>query len=348
MRADDPDRFSFQINLGRVLAARRAVDRGRKTAVRVPIGDSTYDIPTFSIKADGTHITWVGRSMTADHMQIFAVLSGCLQRDRSLSLNGNIVYGEQHWRLFSSGRSFLLQRVPQHQLLPPPISYPQTPESHDHSVLQELQQPRAPIARPASASRSRTGRRLLELRSFSGPVQGPFRMLRMLVVFDQNRCTADERTLTSTMESMFRVVFGHNMRMNNFEMVYTCQKFTSRLLARNDFASAARTQLMNVRRRFGGDIMIVVGNYSFTNWWSASGDLGPSPTAVTTTTRESASMLHVIPHEVGHNWGFDHDRFSSWSNQGTYYCNTDARRCNFGWLNSTYMTIMSYGTDQGR
>jgi len=147
---------------------------------------------------------------------------------------------------------------------------------------------------------------------------------------------------------MFDVVWAHNMKMTNFELMYWCMALTdgSGSLDRNAFAAAARSQT-DLRRRLGADILLVIGEFHYEQWWRAGGDLGPSPTAVTTSTREAAAEILVIPHEVGHNWGMDHDRENSFSSQGTYYCNTDPSRCNFGYQDSDHMTIMSYGTNLG-
>jgi hypothetical protein len=102
-----------------------------------------------------------------------------------------------------------------------------------------------------------------------------------------------------------------------------------------------------LRTQYGGDLILGIGNFVYELHWRAGGTNGPLRTAVAFATPDAASELLVMPHELLHNFGCGHDRYNAFSTAGTYFCETAADKCSFGFQSSQYMTIQSYGTAMG-
>jgi hypothetical protein len=188
-----------------------------------------------------------------------------------------------------------------------------------------------------SMSANYTGRNLLGL-------SDKFAKLRILLVFDQADCTLEERAQAGNLHNILSIVFGNNMDMNNFEVVYTCKKIsdgTGTMGLMNYFA-LGRSALQSTRETLGGDILITVGKFvPLVAGSPASGDMGPLKDQIICASRDSLFDLMILPHEMGHNFGMNHDRFSDYNNQGQYTCNTDASKCSFGYEDNDHYTIMS-------
>lgn len=51
-----------------------------------------------------------------------------------------------------------------------------------------------------------------------------FKRMRILLVFNQDTCTSEERVIAANVDNMLTLVFTNNMGMSNWELVYTCER----------------------------------------------------------------------------------------------------------------------------
>jgi hypothetical protein len=255
-----------------------------------------FNFPTQDARNSNGHFSFTGRGMTErTHEQIFASLSGVFVSSTTAIMNGHITYAGERWRIWTE-RGKVYVKPSSVELLPPPVVFPGAAGGSGGGAPAAEGVSRSHAARTSDAADRlggfSTGRGLLS-------VPTSFSKLRLVVLFDQAVCTAEEWTIYSNIKSMFDVVWSHNMKMTNWEIMYRCQALTdgSGTMDRNSFAAAARKQV-DFRRKYGADVLLVIGQFTYEQWWRAGGDLGPSPTAVTTSTREAAAEILVIPHEV--------------------------------------------------
>ncbi len=308
---------------------------GKPSRFRFSVNGEEYLVNTLRVRDNGDNsISWTGDFMSSTHDQHFATLTFTENE-----MSGSITCSKCTHVVEPIGdRRIRITKRPNELRLPtPPIEM--TDDERELAKL-DVEIDSVPEKQVAEGIKRSLG-------SNGQSVAGIFKRLRILLVFNTASCTAAERNKAANVDNMLTLVFSNNMGMTNWELVYTCKEFSTGSPNRNEFAERVRKLGDNVRKQYGGDLIIGIGQFSFELHWRAGGTAGPTPTAISFATPEAADELLVMPHELLHNFGNGHDRYNAFSNQGTYFCETTSTSCNFGFQSAEYMTIQSYGTAMG-
>ena len=310
---------------------------GKPSRFRIAVNGEQYDIRTLRVRENGDNsISWTGDFMTATHEQHFATLTFS-END----LSGSVTCNKCTHVIEAAGprRVKITKRANEQRLPTPPIE-----ASREERELADLAAAIDGVAgEPQTVSDSQ---RALGSSGGSALVNG-FKRLRILLVFNVPTCTVAERNKAANVDNMLTLVFSNNMDMSNWELVFTCQVFSEGVPDRNTFAARVGALSATLRKQYGGDLILGIGQFTFELHWRAGGTNGPLPSAVSFATPDAADELLVMPHELLHNFGCGHDRYNAFSTSGTYFCETSGSSCSFGFQSAQYMTIQSYGTAMG-
>jgi len=277
---------------------------------------------TYSYTHDNEDIiSWLGSKIMPNHVEWIASIS--VHKDGIML--GHLDLGDKIWNIVEHETPFKAKLVQEkgpitgHSRFPPPNKIP----------LPKIE------------------RDIVE-NKYNGKVGAATQKLRVMLLFNVRNCTNNEKVKATNIDKMFLTTFTNNMKMTNYDIVYACTLFSPGTPTYEVFERTVRSSqvIASLRREWGGDLMMAIGDFTYQYWWQGRGDLGPSPNAFVYCTNNAAGLLYTVIHEFGHNFGMDHDRYNSFN--GTYFCNTNPAKCNFGYQDKQYMSIMAYGTAQGK